>query len=43
MGRRITVIVALVVVSIILIAGAVVRRDALAASFDPQPRSCGGG
>jgi len=43
MGRRITVIVALVVVSIILIAGAVVRRDGLAAYFDPQPRSCGGG
>jgi hypothetical protein len=43
MRRRITVIVALVVVSIILIAGAVSVRDTLAAFFDPQSHSCGGG
>jgi hypothetical protein len=43
MRRRITVIVALVVVSIILIAGAVSARDAFTAFFDPQPHSCGGG
>jgi hypothetical protein len=43
MRRRITVIVALVVVSIILISGAVGARDSLAAFFDPQSHSCGGG
>jgi hypothetical protein len=43
MRRRITVVVALVVVSIILIAGGVVGHDALAAYLDLQPHSCGGG
>jgi hypothetical protein len=43
MRRRVTVIVALVLASIFLIAGGVVGRDALAAYFDLQPHSCGGG
>jgi len=40
--RRIHLIVALVVVSLVLIAAGF-SRDALAAYFDFQPHSCGGG
>jgi hypothetical protein len=41
--RRIPVVVALVLASIFLIAGAGIGRDALAAYFDPLRHSCGGG